>query len=105
MRAFGFLSRRRLHVHVVDGAGRAVPARGLARWLERFAPRRATGTMTVAIVSDHTSRSLNRAYRGIDRPTDVLSFPSGGAPADGAPRSARGARHAAPRTGAPAHLA
>ena len=32
---------------------------------------------TIAFVSDRKSRELNRMFRGIDRATDVLSFPSG----------------------------
>jgi len=36
---------------------------------------------TIAFVSDRKSRDLNRTFRGIDKPTDVLSFPSG----DGGP--------------------
>ena len=36
---------------------------------------------TIAFVSDRKSRELNRTFRGIDKPTDVLSFPSG----DGGP--------------------
>lgn len=32
---------------------------------------------TIAFVSDRKSRELNRTFRGIDKPTDVLSFPSG----------------------------
>jgi probable rRNA maturation factor len=80
MRADGSVSRRHLLVHVVDGAGRALPARGLAQWLERLAPGRAAGTLTIAIVSDQASRLLNRSYRGVDRATDVLSFPAGPAP-------------------------
>lgn len=30
---------------------------------------------TIALVSDRTIRRLNRIYRGINRPTDVLAFP------------------------------
>jgi probable rRNA maturation factor len=62
-------------VVVCDARGRTID-RGLSRWLTRVAPTRARGTVSVAIVSDRRVRSLNRHYRGIDRPTDVLSFPS-----------------------------
>jgi probable rRNA maturation factor len=40
------------------------------------APLRAKGTVAVALVPDSRVRTLNRTYRGQDRPTDVLSFPS-----------------------------
>jgi probable rRNA maturation factor len=33
--------------------------------------------MTIAIVSDARVRTLNRKFRKKDKPTDVLSFPSG----------------------------
>jgi probable rRNA maturation factor len=52
-------------------------APGLARWLTSVAPARARGAVTVAIVPDSRVRRLNRRYRRTDRPTDVLSFPSG----------------------------
>jgi len=32
---------------------------------------------TIAFVSDKTIRQLNRQFRGMDKATDVLSFPSG----------------------------
>src|SRR5215510_104191 len=35
-------------------------------------------SVTVAFVSDKKIRELNRQFRGIDKPTDVLSFPSDG---------------------------
>jgi probable rRNA maturation factor len=54
----------------------ALRAPGLARWLEAVAPARARGVVTVAIVPDGRVRALNRQYRGLDRPTDVLSFPA-----------------------------
>lgn len=66
---------RRLHVAVTDGRGRAVRDTGLARWLAAVAPARARGEVAVALVSDALSRRLNRLYRSIDAPTDVLSFP------------------------------
>lgn len=34
-----------------------------------------TGEVSVTIVDDETIRELNRTYRHIDHPTDVLSFP------------------------------
>ena len=33
---------------------------------------------TIAFVSDKKIRELNRQFRGIDKATDVLSFPAGG---------------------------
>ncbi len=50
--------------------------RGLAGWLADAAPARARGEVTVALVSDRRMRSLNRAFRGKDYATDVLSFPT-----------------------------
>jgi probable rRNA maturation factor len=66
----------RLRVSVVDASGRPLRLAALAGWLARTAPRRVRGAVTIALVSDRRVRSLNRQYRGIDRPTDVLSFPS-----------------------------
>jgi probable rRNA maturation factor len=65
-----------LRVLVSDERGRRLPARGVSGWLSRVAPPRAQGLVSVAFVSDGTVRALNRRYRGVDRATDVLSFPS-----------------------------
>lgn len=35
---------------------------------------RAGAVVTIAFIRDHEMRRLNRDYRGIDKPTDVLSF-------------------------------
>jgi len=67
-------TRRRLRVVCTDALGRPVRAVGLSRWLERIAPPRARGGVTVALVSDTDMRRLNRQYRGKNRVTDVLSF-------------------------------
>lgn len=66
-----------LHVVVTDGHGRPRPPAGLPGWLTRVAPRAARGEMALALVGDAKMRALNRQFRGIDRPTDVLSFPAG----------------------------
>jgi len=76
--------RPRLEVSVTassDAARRA--ARGLNRWLVRAAPARARGIVGIAIVSDAAIRRLNRTYRGVNRATDVLSFPAEGSVARG----------------------
>ena len=103
-------SGSRLRVSVVDALGRPLRRGRLADWLANAAPRRARGDVTVALVSDARVRRLNRDYRGLDRPTDVLSFPAQAtgrlkaAPANGylgdiviargvAERQARRARH------------
>jgi probable rRNA maturation factor len=67
---------QRLRVSIVDAQGRPLRAPGLARWLSQVAPARARGSMSVAILSDARVRALNKRYRGIDRATDVLSFPA-----------------------------
>lgn len=66
---------RRIQVAVSDERGRRLSP-GLSRWLAEVAPARARGTVSVAVVSDHRVRALNRRYRGVDRATDVLSFPA-----------------------------
>ena len=50
--------------------------RGLGQWLVKIAPARARGDLSIAIVSDRRMRALNRQFRGKDKVTDVLSFPS-----------------------------
>ena len=64
-----------LLVDVVTTPG--IRAAGLASWLRSIAPRRARGSVTVAIMPDARVQALNRQYRRKDTPTDVLSFPSG----------------------------
>src|SRR5690349_3156901 len=65
-----------LRVTVSDGRGRSARAPGLAAWLRRVAPARATGAVTVALVTDARMRQLNRTFGGKDYATDVLTFPS-----------------------------
>jgi probable rRNA maturation factor len=65
-----------LRVRVSDERGRPVRAGGLAPWLARTAPARASGVVSVALVSDARVRALNRSYRRKDYATDVLSFPA-----------------------------
>jgi probable rRNA maturation factor len=64
----------RLHVEVISPGGPRPTS--LARWLQRIAPAQARGEITIAIVPDARVRALNRQYRRMDKPTDVLSFPS-----------------------------
>ena len=59
-----------------DERGRPLRIAGLANWLARVAPRRARGYVSIALISDARARALNRAYRGKDYATDVLSFPA-----------------------------
>jgi probable rRNA maturation factor len=57
-------------------SGQALAARGLGAWLAKIAPAAAKGDLSIAIVSDRRMRALNRQFRGKDKITDVLSFPS-----------------------------
>jgi probable rRNA maturation factor len=71
---------RGLVVSVCDATGAPVRVPGLAAWLVRIAPRAARGTLTLVVTSDRRIRALNRAWRGLDKATDVLSFPAGDGP-------------------------
>ena len=68
--------RNRLRVVVTDGRGRVRRADRLRRWLADVAPPSVRGEVAIALVCDRKMRDLNRRYRGIDRATDVLSFPA-----------------------------
>jgi len=70
----------RLVVTVCDATGAPVRVPGLAAWLVDVAPRTATGTVTVVVTTDRRIRRLNRTWRGLDKATDVLSFPAGDDP-------------------------
>jgi len=53
----------------------------VATWVQRAADMlkaigKSDSSATVAFVSDKKIRELNRRFRNIDKPTDVLSFPS-----------------------------
>jgi probable rRNA maturation factor len=105
--------RPRLRVTVTDARGRPVASGGLARWLAEAAPAAARGTLSVALVTDTAMRRLNRRFRGVDRPTDVLAFPAAGGAAPRTPgtrprrgpeatlraRGARAGRALAPHAG------
>jgi probable rRNA maturation factor len=60
---------------VTDNRGRPLRAAGLASWLCRVAPARASGAVNIALVDDAIVRQLNRRYRRKNYATDVLSFP------------------------------
>jgi probable rRNA maturation factor len=65
-----------LKVSVVEQGARGTQAKGLGGWLAGMAPARARGEVTIAIVPDAAMRSLNKKFRGVNKATDVLSFPS-----------------------------
>ena len=69
------MAGNQLRVIVMDGRGRTVRADRLRRWLVEVAPRSARGEFSLVLVSDRKMRALNLQFRGVDRATDVLSFP------------------------------
>jgi probable rRNA maturation factor len=67
-------------IEVVNRQRKAkIPKRDWSMLAKRILERvgRKESTATIAFVSDDRIRQLNRRYRGLDRPTDVLSFPAG----------------------------
>jgi probable rRNA maturation factor len=61
---------------LVEVLGVPAGGRALARWLTGVAPARARGGVTVAVTTDARVQSLNRRFRGVNKATDVLSFPA-----------------------------
>lgn len=52
-----------------------------AQWVDRTnemlaAIGKVESSVTIAFISDRTMRNLNRQFRGLDKATDVLSFPN-----------------------------
>ncbi len=68
-------------VLLAGGDAPAEARRAVRDVLRAAAPRLAVGAgdVVVRFVDADTMRELNRSWRGKDRPTDVLSFPSGAA--------------------------
>jgi probable rRNA maturation factor len=67
---------------------RAVPnvAAKVRRWAAAaLAAGAGTGEVTVVLAGNALVHRLNRTYRGKDKPTNVLSFPSGAGPAGAGP--------------------
>jgi rRNA maturation RNase YbeY len=54
-----------------------------ARLAVAVAGRERPAALVVLLGGDRLLRRLNREFRGVDRPTDVLSFPDGESGADG----------------------
>jgi probable rRNA maturation factor len=66
-----------LKVTALDHGVPGTDVRKLGAWLSRIAPASARGEVTIVVVADSAIRRLNRRFRGIDKVTDVLSFPEG----------------------------
>lgn len=75
------LAVRRVKSRAGGGARVRVPLERLTRVARRahrlYGGRKAPPEMSVVIVDDASIRVLNREWRGVDRPTDVLSFEYG----------------------------
>ena len=56
----------------------------LTRWATAaLSPLRKQWALSIRVVGDRRSRSLNARYRSLDRPTNVLSFAGAGSAPDG----------------------
>lgn len=81
--AQGPVSARRPAARARKNIPEALPsARALSQFLRAAqAAVRLRGQVSVLLATDAKVRRLNRDFRGIDRPTDVLSFPAPASPA------------------------
>ncbi|WP_034913343.1 MULTISPECIES: rRNA maturation RNase YbeY [Erwinia] len=59
-----------------DSAEGLPPEADFQRWLEAVLPQfQAESEVTIRVVDEAESHTLNHTYRGKDKPTNVLSFP------------------------------
>lgn len=75
---FGTDTRGQSRVVILEKKIAGLSGAGLNRFVSR-AKRAAglRGDVTVLVTSNPAMRSLNSQFRGVNKPTDVLSFPSG----------------------------
>jgi probable rRNA maturation factor len=79
-----------IHLSLEDARWRAVDAvatvarRAALAALKRQASGLRAAELSLVLAGDRRLRSLNRAWRGIDKPTNVLAFPADDAVSDGA---------------------
>ena len=65
-----------IDVQVAGTRARVPHARQIRRWAgAALGGRAARATLTVRIVGARESRDLNRRWRAVDAPTNVLAFP------------------------------
>lgn len=72
--------RRDTRAEVTSAVGKGPSARRVAAWADEVlaaAAPRSKATVSVLLCGDGRMRRLNREFRKVDRPTDVLSFPAG----------------------------
>lgn len=67
----------------LEGSADALASRAVAAAMNALA---GSGAVEILFTNDGEMRELNRQWRRIDKPTDVLSFPSGGPEIPGQPR-------------------
>lgn len=76
-------SKGAIQLEIVNRSGRSVPSSFLKKWVDLMSreaslainPARFAGhELVIAFVTTSEIRALNKAYRGKDKPTDVLSF-------------------------------
>lgn len=71
-----------VEVQLASGSDALPPAADFRRWAE-CALEGVVGEVCVRVVDSAESLALNRKYRGVPAPTNVLSFPAGDFPAAG----------------------
>jgi probable rRNA maturation factor len=77
------MARPRIPLVIVNRSGRSVPKAFLQEWVALVAKQASAKIeasrfdgreLTIAFVTKAEIKRLNKTYRGIDKPTDVLSF-------------------------------